>query len=510
MSESPAESIIGRTVKKSENEKLDPDSAGIPATPSSPDSTGKARTTQQQSLDFSSPSSASSQQSTSGIANYDNLTDKFDQGNVRLDTVYSLYDNKLAQKEDVSHKVSFKDGRLSIDFHPTDSFGDDEAQTYRYTLKTTCTRISRIALNCNCNPALPSADDTVDPVTGETIDFPFVTTQMKEDEGYFDRDERELNDSDLGGEDTVSTNLEEAYYASYGETFLAGSSDAHRDFDPAACELTIDSFSEINSCDDMDCPRSSECTSDKLYSEGLTTWLKQLCAGEPPAAAEDVSRATMTPTTRACALYVGQPNNHVLKLNRNYDDDIAEAYRAMDQRLHYDTETKSQTGPLSDFVLDSGTNIHLLTQDDARRFFNALRRTRMSVIGISGISEKCSNEGRITLLVRDNTGKHLNLSLGIGYSTKSTPRSLISISRLLKEGVLFHFEKGNCYLETKTKEHRRKEWAISHSSSGHAQERSGHHSIRRSKSGELPASVVYWIRQRCQGHQAGQERRNGY
>ena len=42
---SPSESpgIIGRAVKKSENEKLDPDSAGIPAKPSSPDSTGKAR-----------------------------------------------------------------------------------------------------------------------------------------------------------------------------------------------------------------------------------------------------------------------------------------------------------------------------------------------------------------------------------------------------------------------------------------------------------------------------------
>ena len=100
-----------------------------------------------------------------------------------------------------------------------------------------------------------------------------------------------------------------------------------------------------------------------------------------------------------------------MTLNRNYHDDTAEAYRAMDQRLHYDTETQSQIGPFSDFVLDSGTNIHLLTQDDARRFFNALRKTRMSVVGISGISEKCSNEGRITLLVRDNTGKLLNLSL---------------------------------------------------------------------------------------------------
>ena len=121
----------------------------------------------------------------------------------------------------------------------------------------------------------------------------------------------------------------------------------------------------------------------------------------------------------------------------------------MEQHLKHDPDKVSSD---SDLVLDSGTNIHLFTHSDARRFFNALRKTHMSVVGISGISEKCSNEGRITLVVRDNTGKLLNLSLGIGYSTKSTPRSLISISRLLKEGTRFHFEKGNCYLETDTKQ----------------------------------------------------------
>ena len=39
---SPSQSpgIIGRAVKKSENEKLDADNIGIPTAPSSPDSTG--------------------------------------------------------------------------------------------------------------------------------------------------------------------------------------------------------------------------------------------------------------------------------------------------------------------------------------------------------------------------------------------------------------------------------------------------------------------------------------
>ena len=106
-----------------------------------------------------------------------------------------------------------------------------------------------------------------------------------------------------------------------------------------------------------------------------------------------------------------------IDIERNYDDDLAEAYHTMDQHIKYEPDTQP-----SDLVLASGTNIHLFTHDDARRFFNALRKTHMSAVGISGISEKCSNEGRITLIVRDNTGTR------------------------------FHFERGNCYPETDTKQ----------------------------------------------------------
>ena len=113
------------------------------------------------------------------------------------------------------------------------------------------------------------------------------------------------------------------------------------------------------------------------------------------------------------------PTHYALTLKRNHDDDLAEAYRAMEQHLKHDPDKVSSD---SDLVLDSGTNIHLFTHSDARRFFNALRKTHMSVVGISGISEKCSNEGRITLIVRDNTGTR------------------------------FHFERGNCYPETDTKQ----------------------------------------------------------
>ena len=270
---------------------------------------------------------------------------------------------------------------------------------------------------------------------------------MKENEEYFDSEENEFDefdDSDLGDSDYLSASAEEAYYAKTGDKSLADDetgdksladdSDDYCDIDPATCELTIDSFSELIPCDDIGCTTSSTCISDKLYSEGLTTWLKQLCAGARPDAngsspdsnGSSPDSATLTSKTRACAPYVGQPNTYALTLKRNHDDDLAEAYRTMEQHIKHDPDTVSSD---SDLVLDSGTNIHLFTHSDARRFFNALRKTHMSAVGISGISEKCSNEGRITLIVRDNTGTRFHFERGNCYPEKDTEQRIDTIKR---------------------------------------------------------------------------------
>ena len=113
---SPSQSpgIIGRAVKKSENEKLDPDSDGIPATPTSPDSTGKTDTTQQQNLNFSSPSSVSSKQSMLDIAKYDSLTDKFEQARYRIEMVFNLYQDKYDHREHVPLVVGFNGGVIDM------------------------------------------------------------------------------------------------------------------------------------------------------------------------------------------------------------------------------------------------------------------------------------------------------------------------------------------------------------------------------------------------------------
>ena len=433
--ESPA--IIGRAMKETEKDQeskgradklsmavdtgKSADSKGGTDTISTPVNTGKSPTTQ-----LSPPSSAVSKHATSDAADYENLADKFEQADMRIVTFFQPI-RKQAYSKEIHHRG----------LSPPNP--KDDIQTSSY--------VSYCSQNCDCNPDLPSVGDIIDPVTGEVLDFPFVTNQMKENEEYFDSEENEFNDSDLGDSDYLSANAEEAYYAKTGDksladdktgdtsladaktgdTSLADDIDDHCDIDPATCELTIDSFSELIPCDDIGCTTSSTCISDKLYSEGLTTWLKQLCAGAQPDAngsspdsnGSSPDSATLTSKTRACALYVGQPNTYALTLKRNHDDDLAEAYRAMEQHIKHDPDTVSSD---SDLVLDSGTNIHLFTHSDARRFFNALRKTHMSAVGISGISEKCSNEGRITLIVRDNTGTR------------------------------FHFERGNCYPETDTKQ----------------------------------------------------------
>ena len=181
--DSPSESpgIIGRAMKKSENKKSDADSIGISTTPSSPDSTGKIDTTQHQNLNFSSPSSVSSQQSISGIANYDSLLDKFEQATVRLETVYSLYDNKLAQREYVPYMVSFKGGKIDtimIDFPPTESFGDDEAQKYRMNPLTAINADSGyfpyVLISMMCN------DDELPPAYKSQIDAMFPEVRFSD------------------------------------------------------------------------------------------------------------------------------------------------------------------------------------------------------------------------------------------------------------------------------------------------------------------------------------------
>ena len=253
---------------------------------------------------------------------------------------------------------------------------------------------------------------------------------------YFDAD----FDSDLGDTDS-NTSLDhdlgagDAYLANSGDLTITENTITENDLIDE--ELTISRFNSLMQCQDIDCTTSSHCNSDKLYCDGLNAWLSQVCTTEPPPSNMTTDDST---TTTSAALYDPNSINNQIQLHRTHEADTAEAYRAMAERLERDDEA----------IIDSGSNIHLFTLEDAQKFFSALRRTNMEVIGISNTSERCSAEGRITVLVRDSTGKLLNLDLGIGYSSRLVPKSIISVAQLMTKGSIFHFERGNCYLRTPT------------------------------------------------------------
>ena len=163
------------------------------------------------------------------------------------------------------------------------------------------------------------------------------------------------------------------------------------------------------SCDDPSCPSSQN------FCQAFMEWLEQRFGDEQ----------------------ADGPSS----MRRTYDNDEAMAFAAMERQL--DNEPRL----LDHRVLDSGSNIHLLSLADARRLFKSRRRTTMTVTGIDGIRERCAGEGEIEVTVLDESGTHLNLSLGTGYTTRKVPKSLISASQLLRNGALIHLERGRSYIE---------------------------------------------------------------
>ena len=169
--------------------------------------------------------------------------------------------------------------------------------------------------------------------------------------------------------------------------------------------MRINAIRAYDSCDRESCGEKS-CPSHHHYNQALMEWLTTAVVAD------------------------GEPR-------RTYKNDMAEVYQAMNRELQKGEE----------MLLDSGSNIHLLTLQHARRYFASQRSTRMTVLGISGVRDRCSAEGEVILLVKDNNGKQLRLSLGLGYSSSSVPKSLLSAARLMEDGAILHFEKGNSYIE---------------------------------------------------------------
>ena len=98
-------------------------------------------------------------------------------------------------------------------------------------------------------------------------------------------------------------------------------------------------------------------------------------------------------------------------------------------------------------VIDSGSNIHLLTLEVARRLFREHSTSNLKIIGVSNVPVAASVEGQLCLSVQDFMGRAYNLDLGKAFAMKDVPMNLLSVSQILKLGSVVHFESNNCYLQ---------------------------------------------------------------
>jgi hypothetical protein len=96
---------------------------------------------------------------------------------------------------------------------------------------------------------------------------------------------------------------------------------------------------------------------------------------------------------------------------------------------------------------DSASNIHLWSLEEARKFFQSPRGTRMKVVGVSNASIPTSMEGILVIVLEDENGNKYTMNLGIAYGLKDLPVNLLSVSLLLKQNAILHFELSNCYFQ---------------------------------------------------------------
>ena len=196
---------------------------------------------------------------------------------------------------------------------------------------------------------------------------------------------------------------ENARFDADAEEEYFGTGESGNDAAPSLKIISVNISSKAacdGTCADKKCPAAQH------YTRALMEWLDTLVSSS-----KDETSGTSE-----------SPENGAAGIRRTYENAIREAYNAMQRKLTDDDDG---------MLVDSGSNIHFLTLEDARNYFMSRRSTQLRVLGINGVRERCKAEGEIEMLVRDHLGKQLNLSLGTGYTSGKIPKSLLSASRLM-------------------------------------------------------------------------------
>jgi hypothetical protein len=99
-----------------------------------------------------------------------------------------------------------------------------------------------------------------------------------------------------------------------------------------------------------------------------------------------------------------------------------------------------------EFALDSGSQVHLCSPSAARRYFMNKRAANLKIVGVAG-SQSAESAGDLKLTVIDENGMRFGLNCGVAFSLEKTPLNLLSVSALMKQGTVIHFENNNCWLK---------------------------------------------------------------
>ena len=88
--------------------------------------------------------------------------------------------------------------------------------------------------------------------------------------------------------------------------------------------------------------------------------------------------------------------------------------------------------------------MHLWKTKDARKFFKDLCSSTLTVRGISG-EVPADLQGHPIVQVVDDSGHAFILDFGVAHGLESLSMNLLSVSRLMQQGSIIHFEIGNSY-----------------------------------------------------------------
>jgi len=126
---------------------------------------------------------------------------------------------------------------------------------------------------------------------------------------------------------------------------------------------------------------------------------------------------------------------------------MASAYAAYEEKR----KVTRANGTVHEFSLDSASNIHVLSLEAASLLFES-RESNLKVLGVSGVPTTANTEGQLILNVMDGDKEYM-VDLGTSYGIAGCPLNILSISKLIKQRAIVHFEEGNCYIKIDSVNH---------------------------------------------------------